>query len=405
MAGEWFCKIAGSERGPLSPAQLKLLASHGELRREDLVRQGAGGQWIPADRVKGLFSGSAPKHPLPVAKPLDEERPGKYPASGPKPPPIQNGLRGQPKFELVVGSHDAPTLPSIQVSPAVRAVSKPRRSLRLHIAATVALAGVAIALAVIGYAMWRQETPAEQPSGGPLPQVAATPQKPQPAEPKQSAPAPVAKPKPTAEVKWHNAATETLELRGDQISVKVDSARVAGLNARYAVRDATRKFLIVAVNLHNHGTTKKLDFETWGKSTQSSAGVTLGDEHGNHYKLIRVPGEQSPSIYPGKDYTDELVFEPPIDSAKTLHLVLPAAAFGGKGSLNFAIPRTMITVESEPAKPAMDVAKSPKPDEISHPLPIDLGQPVEARPQKKGSPDVGKPAPPSGKQTEPAPGK
>ena len=71
MAGEWFCKIAGQTRGPFSPAQLKLLATRGELHPADPVRQGTEGPWVAAERVKGLFSGSGPKHALPVAKPLD----------------------------------------------------------------------------------------------------------------------------------------------------------------------------------------------------------------------------------------------------------------------------------------------------------------------------------------------
>jgi len=53
-----------------------------------------------------------------------------------------------------------------------------------------------------------------------------------------------------------------------------------------------------------------------------------------------------------------LIFKTPIDSAKTLRLVLPAAAIGGSGSLNFEIPRAMITTEPEPAKPS--APKSPQ---------------------------------------------
>ena len=119
MAGEWFCKIAGRERGPLSPAQLKLLALHGELRPTDPVRQGLEGPWVPAGRVKGLFSGSAPKQSSAGATPLAAEQPV---ASEPEPPPIQVAFGGLPAVQAR-SDKDQSTRP-IQVSPAVRAMAK-----------------------------------------------------------------------------------------------------------------------------------------------------------------------------------------------------------------------------------------------------------------------------------------
>ena len=59
MATEWFCKIMGVERGPMSSQELMALARGGRLRRQDLVRKG--GTWVRAEMVQGLlFEAPAP---------------------------------------------------------------------------------------------------------------------------------------------------------------------------------------------------------------------------------------------------------------------------------------------------------------------------------------------------------
>jgi len=78
MATQWYVKIKGKRGGPLSGRQLKGLADRGQISPEDLVRQEAGGPWVPAGRVKGLFSETPaavarPEAPsTPVAKRLEE---------------------------------------------------------------------------------------------------------------------------------------------------------------------------------------------------------------------------------------------------------------------------------------------------------------------------------------------
>lgn len=59
MATEWFCRIRGQLRGPLSPQDLKALATAGQLAPDSLVRQGMAGAWVKAGRVKGLFQAGA----------------------------------------------------------------------------------------------------------------------------------------------------------------------------------------------------------------------------------------------------------------------------------------------------------------------------------------------------------
>ena len=56
MANEWYCNMSGDVSGPLTDAQLKELAGGGHLSPNDLVRKTAGGEWVAARRVNGLFA-------------------------------------------------------------------------------------------------------------------------------------------------------------------------------------------------------------------------------------------------------------------------------------------------------------------------------------------------------------
>ncbi|MBS0209553.1 MAG: DUF4339 domain-containing protein [Planctomycetes bacterium] len=57
MAKEWYAKVNGSQVGPLEPSELRALATTLRLKRSDVIRKGEGGQWVPAEKVKGLFDG------------------------------------------------------------------------------------------------------------------------------------------------------------------------------------------------------------------------------------------------------------------------------------------------------------------------------------------------------------
>ncbi len=101
MAAQWFCQMAGSEVGPLSSQQVKMMVASGRLLPGDSIRQGPSGPWIPAARVKGLFpavqtpakpsaGGNSPAakngRSLPVAQKTTPAKPatnpGKKPAGG-----------------------------------------------------------------------------------------------------------------------------------------------------------------------------------------------------------------------------------------------------------------------------------------------------------------------------------
>jgi hypothetical protein len=58
-SAEWYYAHAGQQSGPISAADLKMLAVIGQLAPEDLVWRDGMSEWIPARKVRGLFGGEA----------------------------------------------------------------------------------------------------------------------------------------------------------------------------------------------------------------------------------------------------------------------------------------------------------------------------------------------------------
>ncbi|MCH7725698.1 MAG: DUF4339 domain-containing protein, partial [Planctomycetes bacterium] len=54
MSTEWYCKIGDRQFGPVPTQKLRDMAVGGQLTPSSMVRRGENGQWVPADRVKGL---------------------------------------------------------------------------------------------------------------------------------------------------------------------------------------------------------------------------------------------------------------------------------------------------------------------------------------------------------------
>jgi hypothetical protein len=76
---QWFFARDTVQSGPVTTAQLRLLAQAGQLAPEDLVWREGMDDWAPAARVKGLFP-----EPRPPAEPV--------PPAPPEPPPISETL-------------------------------------------------------------------------------------------------------------------------------------------------------------------------------------------------------------------------------------------------------------------------------------------------------------------------
>lgn len=70
MVDKWFYAKSGQRCGPVDTTQLRRLASNGELDVADLVWKAGMSEWLPAGRVRGLFSReclNVSPPPLPVA--------------------------------------------------------------------------------------------------------------------------------------------------------------------------------------------------------------------------------------------------------------------------------------------------------------------------------------------------
>ena len=366
MAGEWFCKIAGAKHGPYTPQQLKALAAGGKLHPEDLVRHGAEGQWVAAQRVKGLFADA------PAAK-AAEAAPGKPGAKKAKGVSAPGGRPFVPKKPL-------------------KNVSR----MQLVLAGGIGVAVLVVALAAGLWHWYRSSKATPTSEVAAAESAAAAPQKPEQAEaakPKSEPEAkPAAEPAKAEQIIWHKP-DETVTFTDEEVTVKLQSVSLVNLGAYRFPTD--KKGLLVAMKVENTSATKKIDLQAWGKVSPSYPWISLTDDLNNKYTLYRVNGPM-PSIYPKQAHVDELFFERPIDSAQALKLVLPASAFGGKGGLNFEIPRAMITVEAQPKlakgeKPA-GAAKpggTAKPvDDFANPGMIDLDQKIQV---KTGSKPGGKP--------------
>ena len=66
MAAEWYYQIMGQQLGPISPTELRALASTGAVTPETIVKKGVDGVWLRAERVQGFFEWSDSRPTLAV---------------------------------------------------------------------------------------------------------------------------------------------------------------------------------------------------------------------------------------------------------------------------------------------------------------------------------------------------
>ncbi len=424
MSEQWYCSIEGKETGPLSAQQLKAIATNGRLSPDDLVRAGISGGWVPAKRVKGLFSdGGQAGHESdssvrpPALPPMANVAPPPPPQTPPHqvtPPPVASPST----HELPPRTEDFPFLgevgirkPQVGAGASVPEPSRPRkdhrrRQLFLVWALLVTFLVLCVAVVYVSIAMNQPlpvpeqvatrppATPAQDAvkgdvagrdskapltPGGKHSGPASPPAKPE----VPPSPAPGGKPialaaksaaKPPAAQKgdthWVNAKESAATL-GD-IRVRINSA-VLGRPKDWVIPPRIGKstqFLILTIELSNSTKNRKIDHTGWAVRTAAGMGVKLTDEVPNHYALKAGAIGQGGSepIYPGQSVEDKLIFERPIDAAKVLRLQLPAAAFGGKGTVQFEIPKEMIVQSTEQPEPS----ETPKPE----------GKPAKPRPGK-----------------------
>jgi hypothetical protein len=158
--------------------------------------------------------------------------------------------------------------------------------------------------------------------------------------------------KPEPKITWNDASKP---LRIGDVQVEIKTLKVGPVHLKDMFGEAkisTDSLLMINVEVTNLSAGKKLDFKTW-RGEQFSFDKTfasLTDDNDNTYKRINFgstvkidPSVDIASVYPGKGVTDVLVFESPVETAKWLHLELPAKNFNGEGVVRFDIPAAMIT--------------------------------------------------------------
>ena len=177
------------------------------------------------------------------------------------------------------------------------------------------------------------------------------------AKPDAVKPDPV-KPTPAtaADPGWHTAGGDAAVV-GD-VSLKVPAVTLKTVTAnrirgKEVVGQVVIERLLVRVVLRNAPSAKATPYASWRLPKPGNL-PTLADNGGKNFDYRPSPSPAPPeSIEPGKVVEEVLVFQRPTESRKLdfLQLRLPAAAFGGQGTVDFKIPAAMIEPEPEKDKP------------------------------------------------------
>ncbi len=149
------------------------------------------------------------------------------------------------------------------------------------------------------------------------------------------------------------ASIDSPVVEGDlQIQVRAVSVRKVKLESLMKEQNESKELqLVLELRVKNVSATRKLSYHSWGDSNRSvlDPAATLNDNFGNTYAMRRFDEMSGPvgwtefaSLYPGKELDDVLVFEPPVDAAKSLDLELPADVIGNEGVIRFRIPTSSI---------------------------------------------------------------
>jgi hypothetical protein len=112
-------------------------------------------------------------------------------------------------------------------------------------------------------------------------------------------------------------------------------------------RDTDNSYFVVYLTIANNSDGRKVTYRSWSGADFAFGRdyASLSDELGNTYKRVTfgivsdvVGATKTASIYPGKQITDVLVFEPPIDKATKLTLELPGNNVGDSETVKIEIP-------------------------------------------------------------------
>lgn len=109
MSADWFCKIGEKTYGPFNGQQLKTVAAKGKLKPEHLVRRGSEGTWVPAGRIKGLFTEGAGGNAQAEGKKLPQA------SAKPAPKAAKSGTPSTAKAASLPAAAEASTPPASDI--------------------------------------------------------------------------------------------------------------------------------------------------------------------------------------------------------------------------------------------------------------------------------------------------
>jgi hypothetical protein len=384
MSADWYCRIGEKKVGPLNGHQLKTIVAKGQLRPEHLVRQGSEGPWVPAGRIKGLFpkspAGTQPqgqKPPPATAKPLPKAaaKPGTPPtakaaslpsaAEAPAPPaadiPQELTLGGHKHHvEMNVGSLNIDAEP---VDVSRRKLKRGMKGLKKEEQKklTVLLLcfigggmGIGVITLIWAFASGQFSGTKPEESKEPIAPAAAADSG------KVAKNAEKAEKKPVED-------KEPPKDRWPRIKAKstVGTVEVVVLTPKRGAPPKGAKtnrtdVLIVPVKLYlKQGEKKPVELKNWADEPLVDK-VSLRDDQNRKCELLAqvADGDGDGKTISEKWLTVKLIFEPPSDKMKFLHLKLPAApaALPGDGP-----PSIYYEIHADDILP--EAAKAAKPEE------------------------------------------
>jgi hypothetical protein len=108
LANEWFYQKDGQEIGPLSPADLRRLASSGQLLPTDPVRKADMDRWAKASALKGLFPAVGAEPAVTAAAAPTSQSPAAAPPPVPRPRPTAQAQTSPTVISAATPSAKAP---------------------------------------------------------------------------------------------------------------------------------------------------------------------------------------------------------------------------------------------------------------------------------------------------------
>lgn len=136
------------------------------------------------------------------------------------------------------------------------------------------------------------------------------------------------------------------------VEISITEARVGRVDGANLGQpsESREEHLMFAVQLRNTNATRKYEYTSWNESRPFGDNVSLQDDLGNQYRGIdfdlftEVSGQvKHATLYSGSPVSDLLVFQRPVQGAKSLLLTLPLSRIGERGKLTFRIPTTKVT--------------------------------------------------------------